>query len=117
MEKRIYNSLLDSSDNHKFMKYRDPKIYGVSIISRNPILDSNVPIGYVLDCSIRDALYTQTVDMDCASRFSLDEATHLAASLNKLFPEYFCVFLIPTYKVPFEYGKQGEYTIQSQLDF
>lgn len=95
------------------MKYRDPKIYGVAIYSRNPHTEDVVPHAYVLDCSIRDALYTHTKDVDVASKFSLSEATNMASGLNKMFPEYFCVFLITTFQVPVEYGKQRTITIPS----
>lgn len=96
------------------MKYREPKMFVVELYYKNPAQYPDVSTEFITDVSVRDALYLTTKVIENAQVFCLEEASHICASFNKMFPEFFVITLHQTYKVPLDYGKSN-YTLESHI--
>ena len=94
---------------------RDPKIYIIEVLHKNPYKHPSVVGEYVLDAELGSATFLTTKDIDCATAFRLDQACTICSNFNKTNPEFFNIRLKPTFNVPIEYGK-NEYTIASKLN-
>ena len=97
------------------MSFRDPKIYMVEVLHKNPFRHVGLVGEYLLDVSIGAAFFSTTKHVECASVYSLEQATIICANFNKMSPEHFVIKLKPTFNVPIEYGKDN-YTLPSKLN-
>lgn len=97
------------------MTFRDPKIYIVEVLYKNPFKHHSLVGEYILDVTIGGAHFSTTKHIECASVFTLDEASTICANFNKMSPEYFQIKLKPELQVPIEYGKDN-YTLPSKLN-
>lgn len=97
------------------MTYRDPAIYAIEAYRKSPISSGSVPFGYVYEYAFSDVTYTDTKHLDFAKKFTLKEASRFIGIYSKALPEFFVIVLIPTYRVPEEYGKLPYVTVESKM--
>lgn len=97
------------------MSFRDPKIYMIEVLHKNPFRHVALVGEYLLDVSIGAAFFSTTKHVDCATVYSLDEASTICSNFNKMSPEHFVIKLKPIFNVPIQYGKDN-YTLPSKLN-
>jgi len=97
------------------MTFREPKIYMVEVLYKNPFKHQSLVGEYILDVTIGGAYFSTTKHMECASVFTLDKASTICANFNKMSPEHFVIKLKQDLRVPIEYGKDN-YTLPSKLN-
>lgn len=98
------------------MKFRDPKIYTVEIHRKDPARKDSVPFEYLYEYSLKDGWYNGTKQSEFAKKMCLSEASMFVSSFSKMYPEFFHIILIQSYKVPIEYGKNSTITIDSAMN-
>ena len=98
------------------MKFRDPKIYLVEIHRKDPSRTKSSPFEYLYEYSLKDGWWNGTKEKQFAKKMCLSEASMFISAYSKMYPEFFHIILIDSFKVPMELGKDHTVVLQSSMN-
>lgn len=108
--------LLINPVSNFLMKFRDPKIYLVEIHRKDPSRTKSSPFEYLYEYSLKDGWWNGTKEKQFAKKMCLSEASMFISSYSKMYPEFFHIILIDSFKVPMELGKDHTVVLQSSMN-